>query len=103
MRQVLFACAAFILMTRVALGQTDPTMKKDLATLLDRLTQRIDALEAQHRTDQRRIEDLEKRIQQKEPSVSDDQSAREIAEIEEAIKADLIQTEPSNSTFDLSL
>jgi len=100
-------CAALVIWTGmlgVASGQTEPPVQKDkdIGNLVRELSNRLDAMESQHESDQRRIEELEKRLNELEPPTSDRTRAQEIERIKEEIKTELAEPESSSGIFDLS-
>ncbi len=102
-------CAAFVVwtgMVGVAIGQSQPKppaqSDNDLAGLVRRLGERLDAMESQHESDQRRIEELEQRLNQLQQSTSGTARDQEIERIKEEIKTELGEPQPSSGIFDLS-
>jgi len=102
----------------VAAGQTPPTPPEDIAKMLRELSGRVDTLEVRHEADQQRIAELEARLKRVEHPVPPPESgpvgavqdqdtakaqrAKEIKEITEAVRSELIEAPPSGGFFDLS-
>ncbi|MCH8966204.1 MAG: hypothetical protein IID43_00860, partial [Planctomycetes bacterium] len=106
MRRLSFACAAlgvWIGMAGVTAGQADPAGQHDIAQMLEELSKRIDALETRHESDQHRIAELEARLERIERPITDDERAREIEKITEAVKSELGELRASTGLFDLSM
>ena len=106
MRRLSFACAAlgvWIGMAGVTAGQADPAGQHDIAQMLEELSKRIDALETRHESDQHRIAELEARLERIERPITDDERARAIEKITEAVKSELGELRASTGLFDLSM
>jgi len=105
MRRLSLAYAALVLwigMAGVAAGQTDQPTHENMAQLFKKLSKRVDTLEQRHESDQRRIVELEERLERIERPSKGGERAREIEEITEAVKSELAEPQPSSSPFDLS-
>ena len=94
---VLLVCIGTV---SVARAQTDQPAPKDITKLLEKLSERIDALESRHEADQRHIAELEKRLERVEHPQSEEQHQQEIEEIKEAVKSELSEPPEPTGVFD---